>query len=180
MSCEMETVGDVEARPTREKGVAVEEELNDISNAGDYKPIPAVSGSGDQQPLTQPRKDTYTSYPSHEDVTRLETEKERLKKVNEGKNMVFDIIFNQLPDTMKQKLDRGLHEAKSDHEEAKFSELSTDELKRLTKWLVECKPFSELEESQEGVYISPLCDEVVSTGTWISGQCLCTAKLRVW
>lgn len=147
---------DVEARPTREKNVAVEEELNDITNAGDYKPIQAVSGSVDQQPLTQPRKGTYTSHPSHEDVMRLETEKERLKKVNEGKNMVFDIIFNQLPDTMRQKLDRGLHKAKSDHEEPKFSELSTDELNRLTQWLVDYKPFGELEESQEGVYIIPI------------------------
>lgn len=141
---------DVEARPTRERNVPLEEELNDLSIDSDYKPIPAVSGSNDQQPLTHPGRDMFTSHPSHEDVKRLETEKERLKQVNEKKNMVFDIIFNQLPDTMKEKLERGLHEAKSDHEVAKFSELSTDELKRLTNWLVEHKPFSELEESQEG------------------------------
>lgn len=88
-----------------------------------------------------------TDHPSHEDVLRLEEENESMKLSNEAKNVVLDVIYDQVPKKIKKMLDNYVGS-----ENLRFSQLSAEELKRLTKWLTEYKPFEEqhIKESDLG------------------------------
>jgi hypothetical protein len=86
--------------------------------------------------------------PSHEDVARLEADNDRTQRNNEAKNMVFDAIYDQLPEKIQSEMfDCGIGWRSKDAG-FQFSKLSEAELKRLTKWLLEHKPFAELKESE--------------------------------
>ena len=85
---------------------------------------------------------------SEEDVARLEADNDRMHRSNEVKNMVFEAIYAQLPEKIQGEMSGcGVGWQKKDSG-FKFSDLSEAELKRLTKWLVEQKPFAELKESE--------------------------------
>lgn len=95
-------------------------------------------------------------HPSHEDVRRLEEGNEQIRRSSEAKNMVFDAIYEQVPDKIKRmvKYSVGLEKENS---RLQFSKLSEAELKRLTTWLVEKEPFANIKESEFGKLILYAC-----------------------
>ena len=90
---------------------------------------------------------------SEKEVARLEADNDRMHRSNEVKNMVFEAIYAQLPEKIQGEMSEcGVGWQKKDSG-FKFSDLSEAELKRLTKWLLEQKPFAELKEFElEGMY----------------------------
>ena len=134
---------------------------NDLDKGqdGDIKPVLGVSGESENGSLVRDGAFSATDQPSHEDVMRLEKDRERLQKINEEKNMVFETIVGQLPDRIREKFKRCVTDILNDTtltSTLEFSELSAGELKRLTKWLTEHQPFADPKESDttfEGTYI---------------------------
>ena len=131
------------------------EPLNDLNTSGsgrpDYKPVTHAPDHGDERDWlaqTDPSS-LVTDQPSYEDVARLEAEKDRIRLNNEAKDMVLDVIYSQVPEKIQKMLDVSIGTAKGDTG-LQFSELSVMELKRLTKWLTEHRPFAELKESEVG------------------------------
>ena len=139
----------------------VDSQWNDLNKSqdGDIKPVPGVSGESENGSLVRDDAFSTVDQPSHEDVMRLEKDRERLQKINEEKNMVFETIVGQLPDRIREKFKRCVTDILNDTtltSTLEFSELSAGELKRLTKWLTEHKPFADPKESDttfEGKYI---------------------------
>ena len=110
-----------------------------LNDGQDYRPVLGAPNN-DEDSLPQTDKSCLVKdQPSHGDVLRLEEEKESMKRNNEAKNVVLDAIYDQVPKKIKKMLDNYVGS-----ENRRFSQLSAEELKRLTKWLTEYKPFKEL------------------------------------
>lgn len=104
-----------------------------------YKPVPGAPNN-DEDSLPQTDQSALVKdQPSHEDVLRLEELNESMRRSNEAKNVVLDVIYEQVPKKIQKMLDNSIGS-----ENVRFSELSAEELKRLTKWLTEREPFKEL------------------------------------
>ena len=125
--------------------------------AGGTKPIAAHSPPDDDGDRDVPDGDSVEDnvtlplvkdQPSHEDVARLEADNDRMQRNNEAKNMVFDAIYDQLPEKIQSEMFSSGVGWRSKDAGFQFSKLSETELKRLTKWLLEQKPFAELKESE--------------------------------
>lgn len=109
--------------------------------------VVAPNNNGDS--LDQSADCLVKDQPSHEDVMRLEEENETMRRSNEAKNVVLDVIYDQVPKQIKKMLDNCLGS-----ENLRFSQLSEEELRRLTKWLTERKPFEDIiKESDLGMYV---------------------------
>ena len=69
---------------------------------------------------------------SHEDVARLEADNDRMHRNNEAKNMVFDAIYDQLPDEIQSEMSSCGVGWRSKDSGFQFSKLSEAELKKKT------------------------------------------------
>jgi hypothetical protein len=69
---------------------------------------------------------------------------EEVKLNNDEKNMVFDVIYSQAPEKIQRMMEVRIGTGKDGGVQVKLSEL---ELKRLTQWLTEHRPFAEPKES---------------------------------
>ena len=114
----------------------------------DEEESPEGHDNGDQDALY------VKDQPSHEDVARLEADNDRMHRNNEAKNMVFDAIYDQLPEKIQGEMSNCGVGWRSKDAGLQFSKLSEAELKRLTTWLLEHKPFAELKESEYAGIIS--------------------------
>ena len=132
--------------PPVRRADAIIEPLNDLTTSdSDYRRV-SQAGSPDREGLSL-RRPEVRDQPSHEDVARLEAEKERLRLSNEAKDMVFDAIYVQVPSEIQCMLDRSMSPKKAANPRLEISKLSNAELKRLAKWLIEEKPFEDIKES---------------------------------
>ena len=88
--------------------------------------------------------------PSHEDVTRLEKEHEQMKQV-------LSIIYDQLPQNVRDKIQgprRTQFLRGSENTGISGHVLSEKRLQRLAAWLKEKKPFEDLKESVLGMVVT--------------------------
>ena len=153
----MEEAGEVsesaDATATRHarEGVDVDVPSNDLTGRQAIRTAPdRVPDNDNGHSDAMPEQSCFVKeQPSHEDVKRLEADNERIQRKNEARNMVLDAIFEQLPGKIKSELSNHAPSEKR-HAPSPFSKLSEAELKRLTKWLIEKKPFAELKEYEFG------------------------------
>ena len=135
--------GDQTTRRAQEVGsditTAARSASEPLNDGPDYRPVlGAPNNDEDSLPQTD-QSCLVKDQPSHEDVTRLEEEKESMRRNNEAKNVILDAIYDQVPKKIKKMLDNYVGS-----ENRRFSQLTAEELKRLTKWLTEREPFKEL------------------------------------
>lgn len=128
------------------------EPLNDLNTSGEADPTRygQVMEPSDLEPDALRQESYSRDQPSHDDVKRLEEDKEQMRRCNDAKDMIFDAIYNQVSDKIKRMLEYrlGLEKGTS---QLQFSKLSDAELKRFMTWLTEKKPFADIKESELGI-----------------------------
>lgn len=72
-----------------------------LNDGPDYRPVHDAPDPNNDS-LQTDQNCLVKDQPSHEDVLRLEEEKQSMKLSNEAKNVVLDVIYDQVPKKIKK------------------------------------------------------------------------------
>ena len=136
---------------SRESRESAQEPRNDLGDSGLYRVSTAEGQPADNTESQQLLARYAEAQPSYDDVSRLESENDRLREINSQKDLALDIVFNQMSDSCKEKFERDFKNAFTLEG---FSKLSLEETKRFIKWLVENKPFSDQLDAESMIHVA--------------------------